>query len=64
MAVAETLGPIFLANAVVIGLFHWLYVRSYRRRLAARRGRGLPGPYAVAPPSAPAIASAEAKSHD
>ena len=64
LAVAETLGPIFLANALVIGLFHWLYVRSYRRRLAARQGGGLPGPYAPAPPSPPAIAGAEAKSHD
>ncbi len=64
MAVAETLGPIFLVTAVAIGLFHWRYVRSYRRRLAARQGRGLPGPYAVAAPGASTIASAEAKSHD
>jgi quinol-cytochrome oxidoreductase complex cytochrome b subunit len=34
--VAQTLGPIFAVNALAVGLFHWRYVRSYRRRLAAR----------------------------
>jgi len=38
MVVAQTLGPVFLVNALVFGLFHWRYVRSYRRRLAARAG--------------------------
>ncbi len=36
MQVATTIGPIFLVNAVVIGLFHWRYRQSYRRRLASR----------------------------
>jgi quinol-cytochrome oxidoreductase complex cytochrome b subunit len=36
MAVVATLAPVFLVNAVVVGLFHWRYVRSYRRRMAAR----------------------------
>ena len=38
MVVAETLGPLFAVNALVIGLFHWRYVRSYHRRLARRVG--------------------------
>ena len=36
MQVALTIGPIFLVNALVTGLFHWRYRRSYLRRLAAR----------------------------
>jgi quinol-cytochrome oxidoreductase complex cytochrome b subunit len=32
----QTLAPIFLVNAVAIGLFHRRYIRTYRRRLAAR----------------------------
>ena len=36
MQVAMTIGPIFLINALVVGLFHWRYRRSYLRRLAAR----------------------------
>jgi len=38
MLVAQTLAPIFIVNALAVGLFHWRYVRSYRRRLAARTG--------------------------
>ena len=34
--VAETLGPIFVVNAIAIALFHRRYARSYRRRLAAK----------------------------
>ncbi len=33
--VAVRLGPIFLVNAVVVGLFYWRYPRGYRARLAA-----------------------------
>jgi quinol-cytochrome oxidoreductase complex cytochrome b subunit len=36
-SIAMTLGPLFAVNAVVVGLFHWRYHRSYQRRLAARR---------------------------
>jgi quinol-cytochrome oxidoreductase complex cytochrome b subunit len=35
--ILTTLGPIFAVNAVVVGLFHYRYYRSYKRRLAARR---------------------------
>ncbi len=63
MLVAETLGPIFLVNAVAIGLFHWRYVRSYRRRLAARTGT-LPGVYARPTAAPAAVAAAEARSRD
>jgi ubiquinol-cytochrome c reductase cytochrome b subunit len=60
IVVAETLGPIFAVNALAIGLFHWRYVRSYRRRLAARSG-ALPGAYArVRASGATPIAPAEA----
>ncbi len=64
MAVAETIGPIFLVNALVIGLFHWRYRRSYKRRLAARTSPfdgayPRPGP---APP--PAVATREVTSHE
>ncbi len=34
--VATTLGPVFLVNGAVIGLFHGRYLRTYRRRLAAQ----------------------------
>ena len=64
MAVAETLGPIFAVNAVVIGLFHWRYRRSYRRRLAARQGTtGRTDGPAPAPVPAPRSAM-EATSHE
>jgi quinol-cytochrome oxidoreductase complex cytochrome b subunit len=60
--VAETLGPIFVVNAVAVGLFHWRYARSYRRRLAARAGTlaTLPstGRVTAAAPAATAEASA------
>ncbi len=51
MLVAMTLGPIFGVNALATILFHWRYVRSYRRRLA-ERAPGFPGiyPAANAPP--------------
>jgi quinol-cytochrome oxidoreductase complex cytochrome b subunit len=39
MLIAQTLGPIFAVNAVVVALFHWRYRRSYQRRLEERRGR-------------------------
>ena len=54
MVVAETLAPIFAVNAVVVALFYVRYVRSYRRRLAARAGLGAPS-YArpVSPAAAP-----------
>jgi len=53
--VAETLGPIFVVNAVAVVSFHRRYVRSYRERLAAqavRVGR-VPGP--VSPSRASSI---------
>ena len=62
--VATTIGPIFLVNALVIGLFHWRYRRSYQRRLAAR-GSLFAGPYprpAAAP--APSAAPLEASSRE
>jgi len=55
MTVATTLGPIFFVNAVVLGLFHWRYRRSYHRRLAARAN-----PFAGAYPPAAALPSASA----
>ncbi len=63
MTVATTLGPLFLVNAVVIGLFHWRYRSSYQRRLAARV-TPYPGAYAPSPsPASPPLsASSEAKS--
>ncbi|HEY6238131.1 MAG TPA: cytochrome bc complex cytochrome b subunit [Thermoplasmata archaeon] len=33
--VALRLGPIFLVNALIVGLFYWRYQRGYRLRLAA-----------------------------
>jgi len=42
MVVAQTLAPIFVVNALVVGLFYARYARSYRRRLAAR-DLSLPG---------------------
>jgi len=62
--VALRLVPIFLVNAVVVGLFYWRYTRSYRARLRAReRSLRLPGVYGAGttesagplPPSAPAV---------
>jgi quinol-cytochrome oxidoreductase complex cytochrome b subunit len=44
--VAMTLGPVFGVNALVTILFHWRYVRSYKRRLAARE-TPFPGAYPV-----------------
>jgi len=64
--VAETIGPIFAVNAVVTILFHWRYVRSYRRRLASRVPN-FPGVYAApdAPPgSGLPLGAQEAKSVD
>ena len=64
MQVATTLGPLFLVNAVVIGLFHWRYRRSYLRRLAAQASP-FAGPYArpeasgSAPVTATEVASRE-----
>jgi quinol-cytochrome oxidoreductase complex cytochrome b subunit len=64
--VAMTIGPIFAVNALVTALFHWRYVRSYRRRLAARAPT-FPGVYAApdAPPgSGTPLATAEVRPHD
>jgi len=62
MTVATTLGPLFLVNAVVIGLFHWRYRASYQRRLAARISP-YPGAYGpgASVGSAPLSPSTEAK---
>ncbi len=62
MQVAETLGPIFAVNAVVVLLFHWRYARSYRRRLAARHGAEVRAVSRARP--APGTPVLEAKSHD
>jgi quinol-cytochrome oxidoreductase complex cytochrome b subunit len=64
MEVAMRLVPAFAVNAVVIGLFHWRYRRSYRARLAARLGTGsrLPGAYPVPSGGArPSVAEASAR---
>jgi len=65
--VAMTLAPVFLVNGVAIALLHWRYVRSYRRRVAARRS-SFPGVYGAsraAPTSgAGAPSAAEAKASD
>lgn len=64
MQIAETLGPIFLVNALVIGLFHWRYARSYRRRLAARQGQ-VEGPYRKpSPAGGTPVTAAEARAHE
>ncbi len=62
MTVVETIAPIFLVNALVFGLFHWRYVRSYRRRLAARAPAfvGAYGPTRVRAGAAPNVGAAEA----
>jgi len=62
-AVATTIGPILLVNAVVISLFHWRYFRSYRRRLAAR-SPAFEGAYRPALAPTPGRPSAEAKPVD
>ena len=60
--VAITLGPIFLVNAVVVGLFHWRYRRSYLRRLAARSSP-FAGVYPLPASSGPpGVGAAEVKS--
>ncbi len=53
--VATTLGPLFLVNGLVVLLFHWRYVRGYRRRLASRTA-AVPytGAYLPPPAGAPA----------
>jgi quinol-cytochrome oxidoreductase complex cytochrome b subunit len=51
--VAETLGPIFVANAIAIALFHRRYARGYRRRLAARDQASARVRPPVVPPGSP-----------
>ncbi len=65
MGIATTLGPIFAVNAVVVGLFHWRYRRSYARRLAAR-SQSYAGSYprSVGTPVPSAAVTAEVKSVD
>jgi quinol-cytochrome oxidoreductase complex cytochrome b subunit len=60
------LAPIFLVNALVIGLFHWRYQTGYKARLAAAgMAHRLSGAYPTAAPavatrsSAPEVASRE-----
>jgi quinol-cytochrome oxidoreductase complex cytochrome b subunit len=65
MAVAQTLAPIFVVNAVATALFHGRYARSYRRRLAAQNSASFPGVYGTSPPLAsPARSVAEARPND
>ncbi len=59
MGVAETLGPVFLVNGLVTLAFHWRYVRSYRRRLAAR-SNSFVGIYSSSTGSTPGRPVAEA----
>ena len=62
--VAETLAPIFIVNAVAVGLFHWRYARSYRRRLAAGAGATTAAYPARSTGPSPPLAAAEARSRD
>ncbi len=65
MAVATTVGPIFLVNGLVVLLFHLRYARTYRRRLAARAA-GLPGVYGRTPaaPGPAPLTTTEAAPHE
>ncbi len=49
-SIALGIGPIFGVTAVAVGLFHWRYRLSYRRRLAARQ-MSYAGPYPRGAPS-------------
>ncbi|MGP8078647.1 MAG: cytochrome b [Thermoplasmata archaeon] len=64
MVVAQTLGPIFLVNGLAVALFHWRYVRSYRRRIAARPHafEGVYRPPSAGSPSPPGVP--ERRPHD
>jgi len=65
MEVALRIGPLFAANAVVVGLFHWRYRKSYRARMAARTGAASirPGAYpsSLVGGSRPSVAEASAR---
>ncbi len=64
MAVAETVGPLFVVTGIVVALFYWRYRRSYLRRLAAR---GLPfaGAYPLPSTGTPApVAASEVSSRE
>jgi len=64
MTVAQTLGPLFAVNALAVGLFHWRYSRSYRRRLAARAG-ARSGVYVPVPSSTPgSVGATEVRAHE
>jgi quinol-cytochrome oxidoreductase complex cytochrome b subunit len=59
--VVMTIGPIFAVNAVVLGLFHWRYRRSYHRRLAAR-ANPFAGAYpTVSAPTSTPVTAAEVR---
>lgn len=60
--VVQTIAPVFLVNALVVGLFHGRYVHSYRRRMAARRASSPGG--TPAPGGSPARPTAEATRRD
>ena len=64
MTVAETIGPLFLVNAVVVALFHWRYRRSYLRRWAARSSPFGRVPPAAAPAAPGAVRASEANLRD
>jgi quinol-cytochrome oxidoreductase complex cytochrome b subunit len=65
MVVAERLAPIFVVNALVVGLFYYRYSRRYAARLAAARTDRLPGIYPVpAQARKPVGASAEVATQD
>ncbi len=62
MAIATTIGPIFVVNGVVIALFHRRDRRSYLRRLAAR-ANPFSGAYpTTGAPGAAAVGAAEVRS--
>jgi quinol-cytochrome oxidoreductase complex cytochrome b subunit len=64
--VVEWLAPIFVVNAVVIGLFHWRYRVNYRRRLLeATNGQRLGGVYSATSGARPtASPSTEVSPHE
>jgi quinol-cytochrome oxidoreductase complex cytochrome b subunit len=60
--VAARLGPIFLVNALVVGLFYWRYQRGYRARLAAAgKAPTRPGAYPASGAPTAMVGSTQSK---